>query len=203
MYINTNYLEERDITVEEMGILQVIKQNRIEDMSAFLEKIVTEDFVSVFSDLDFIEFINPKRKDDTKYMCMRTTSKSNTFLDVATTPCITVGDEKMANYLMDMYLTSIKNTAENKRTIGNKKKVIQYTAEFRQSMSLTLHEMYWLCDLFIDEVEYTLILERVFFDSNRHRYGRFLNHIEDSKLYQFFDARKEEVEAYWKIKIKE
>lgn len=203
MYININYLAERDITVEEMGILQVIKQNKIEDMSVFLESNLDKGFICVFSDLDFINFINPTAKFDSKYKCVRTTSKANTFLEMATTPCVTVGDERMANYLMDMYLNSSKNSTEHRRTIGNKKKVVQYTAEFRQVMSLTLHEMYWLCDLFIDEVEYTLILERIFFDASVHRYGRFLNHLEDSKLYQFFDTRKEEVEAYWKVKIKE
>lgn len=198
MYINTKYIYSKELTLLEFSMLQVIKQNRIEDMSDFLEWNLTQEMIDVFADRDYIDFVNPKKKSDTKYMCIRTTSKANELLEYATTPAIEEGDEKMAKYLMDMY-TKVDAT----RVIGNKKKVIQYTAEFRKATSLSLHEMYWLCDLFINEVKYTQVLEKIFFDANKHRYAKFINHLEDSKLYQFLEERRVEVESYWKEKIKE
>jgi hypothetical protein len=118
----------------------------------------------------------PTQSNVLKFIYDSSVPNSNVFPDVEE------GDERMANYLIDMYLGKADG-----RSIGNKKNVIKFTAQFRKMLSLSLYEMYWLCDLFISETKYTLVLEKIFFDSNKHRYGEFKNHLEDSKLYQFFE----------------
>ncbi len=60
--------------------------------------------------------------------------------------------------------------------------------------------MYWLCWMFLEEYEYTKVLEYIFFNSNKNRYGKFENNIEDSPLYQFYDENKARVEKLWKAK---
>jgi hypothetical protein len=197
MYINLNYLEEKNIKLGEFICLQIIKQNRNEDCSEYIEKFVNEKIRESLLEKDLIMVLKQKTDKDTFAKKVRITSKANDILNFGTTPDVEEGDERMANYLIDMYLGKADG-----RSIGNKKNVIKFTAQFRKMLSLSLYEMYWLCDLFISETKYTLVLEKIFFDSNKHRYGEFKNHLEDSKLYQFFEENKQQVLDYWKIKIK-
>jgi len=84
--------------------------------------------------------------------------------------------------------------------IGNKKKTRKYCAIFRKYLDLSLHQMYWLCTMFLEEYEYTRKLENIFMDSNKHRYGKFINNIDDSPLYQFYESNIDRVKYFWKIK---
>lgn len=194
MYINTIYLQEYGLRLIDVSLLTIIKQNKLEDLSVFIEDNITTSDVEFYQDKGLISFVKRGKSLSEK---IRITPKGTKFLEAVTTPDITLGDEKMANYLMEMYLSVDEN-----RIVGNKKSVVKHTAQFRQYCGLTLHQMYWLCDLFIQETKYTLKLENIFFEANKHRYGRFLDHIDDSKLYQFYNEKKEMVENYWKQKIK-
>jgi hypothetical protein len=182
----------------ELVSLQIIKQNRNEDNSEYIDKYIKESVRESLLNKELIMLLQQKSEKDTFSKKVRVTSKGNELLEFASTPDIEEGDEKMALYLIDMYLKK-----DEGRTIGNKKNVVMFTAQFRKVLNLSLYEMYWLCDLFISETKYTLVLEKIFFDSNKHRYGKFINHIEDSKLYQFYQDNMEQVKDYWKIKIKE
>ena len=75
-----------------------------------------------------------------------------------------------------------------------------YCAFFRQKLELSLHQMYWLCYLFLQEYEFTKRLEYIFFDSNKNRYGKFENNLEDSSLYQFYDENRERIIKILEIK---
>lgn len=193
MYINLKYLEECGLRLIDVSLLTVIKQNKLEDLWLFIQDNISEKDINFYEQKGLIHFI---KTGATIYHKIRITPKGTKFLDAVTTPDITLGDEKMANYLMEMYLSVDEN-----RVVGNKKNVVKHTAQFRQYCGLTLHQMYWLCDLFIQETKYTLKLENIFFEANKHRYGRFLDHIDDSKLYQFYNEKKEMVENYWEQKI--
>jgi hypothetical protein len=197
MYINLKYLEQRGVQLVEIVSLQIIKQNRNEDNSEYIDKYVNEKIRQVLLDKDLITVLKQKSDKDTFAKKVRVTSKGNELIEFASTPDVEDGDEKMTTYLIDMYLKK-----DEGRTVGNKKNVIMFTAQFRKVNNLSLYEMYWLCDLFIAETKYTLVLEKIFFDSNKHRYGKFINHVEDSKLYQFYQDNTEQVKDYWKIKIK-
>ena len=39
-------------------------------------------------------------------------------------------------------------------------------------------------------------------DSNKIRYGTFLNNVDESPLYQFWQKEEEQIRKYWKLKIK-
>jgi len=197
MYLNLKYLEQKGVQLVELVSLQIIKQNRNEDNAEYIDKYINDKIRQSLLDKELIMLLKQKSDKDTFSKKVRVTGKGNELIEFATTPDIEEGDEKMAGYLIEMYLKK-----DEGRTIGNKKNVIMFTAQFRKVLGLSLYEMYWLCDLFISETKYTQVLEKIFFDSNKHRYGKFINHIEDSKLYQFYQDKEEQVKDYWKIKIK-
>lgn len=193
-YYNIKLLKQKGLTPIEVTYLQLIKQNRTEDVS---ELLVDCDLDS-FEQRGLVTYIKGKPTDSSLNR-VRLSSKGKKWLTDIETPEVTEGDLKMAEYLMEMY---IKMSDDEERTIGNKKKVKMYCAVFRQKLQLTLHEMFWLCYLFVEEYEFTKVLEKVFIDSNKNRYGNFESNIEDSKLYQFYDNNKEKILDYWKQKIK-
>jgi len=199
-YINVEILKSFNLSLVDLGVLQLIKQNRTENMSMSLQYLLedTTDLVR-YEEEKLVEYINPKKKSDSVYKCVRITKKGSDILDSIATPEITLGDAQMLDYLINMYLAH----EDKERVVGNKKKVAMYIAIMRGKLNLTLHQFFYLCELFLSEQKFTKKLENIFFDSNKNRYGDFKNNMEDSPLYQFYDSRKLEVEQYWQQKIKE
>lgn len=198
MYINFEYLKQKGLTVSDVTILQIIKQLKIEpELEEDLAIVLTDDFMEKAFERDYITTIKGKKK-DSELSKLRLTSKGNKILDNIETPKVTEGDLKMYEHLCNFYLSH----EDEERVLGNQKKTKMYCAIFRNRLSLSLHEMYWLCWLFVQRYEYTKKLENIFFDSNKIRYGKFENHFEDSPLYQFYEENKQEVNYLWKQKIK-
>lgn len=199
MYINFDYLKQKGLTVSDVCTLQIIKQLKIEpERENDLATVLSDDFMEKMSESGYITSIKGK-KGDSELAKLRLTSKGSKLLDSIETPVITEGDEKMFEYLCQFYLSH----EDEERTIGNKKKTKMYCALFRKHLNLSLHQFYWLCWLFVQREKFTKRLEYIFFNSNKNRYGKFLNHLEDSLLYQFYDENKQEIEHLWKQKIKE
>lgn len=191
-YFNFEYAKAKGISPNQIICLQLIKQNRTEDVSEFIDVSHLE----YLQNKKLITYIKGTSK-QTELQKVRLTKKGNRLLEDIQIPEVTEGDLKMAEYLMKMYLAEDEN-----RIIGNKKKVKMYCAIFRKQMQFSLHEMYWLCWLFIDEYKFSKKLENVFFNADKNRYGDFKSNIEDSPLYQFFDENKEKVIEFWKKRIK-
>jgi len=207
MYINFRIAKKYGLAYEDIIVLQAIKQNRTEDMYDVLCELFIGDLARHYTSLGLIEHVKPKKKDHTLTHCVRLTEKARDILELVETPEIDPDDTIMFDHLCKIYLQqgcilAEQEGTENKRTIGNKKKTLLYICQFRKIVGLTLYEMYYLCELYVRESVYTLILERIFFDSNKNRYGKFKDNVEDSKLFQFYDQNKERVQEYWKLKIK-
>jgi hypothetical protein len=199
MYINVDILKSRHLSLYDVGILQVIKQNKFEDCSEYLDTIPSGLF-DTYLEWGLIEYIKPKTKADSKMKLVRLSKKGSTWLEDIATPEVTDGDLKMAEYLSFIYL-GLSDDPE--REVGNKKLVKLYCAQFRKIVGLTLHEMYWLCYHYISNLTYTKKLENIFFVKKDNPFGKFKDNIEASRLYQYYDQNKEEIEEYWKINIKE
>lgn len=198
MYINYEIMTSKHLTLYELGILQLIKQNRIEFLSKEIEfEVKDTDIMEKLSNIGYIESIKGK-KGQSIFELVRTTKKANDLLEDVTTPNISEGDLQMRDYLIKMYLES----DDDERSIGNKKKIVMYISIMRNELNLTLHQFFYLCEYFLAEYPYTKLLEYIFFNSNKNRYGKFQNNLEDSPLYQFYDKRRQEVENYWNTKIK-
>lgn len=188
----------KHLTLHELNVLQLIKQNKIVPLSEEIKfEVTSTDIMDKFSNIGYIECIKG-RKEQSIFELIRTTKKANDALEDIGTPNITDGDLRMRDYLINMYLDS--DDAE--RSIGNKKKIAMYISIMRNELNLTLHQFFYLCEYFLAEYPYTKVLEYLFFNSNKNRYGKFQNNLEDSPLFQFYDTKKEEVENYWNLKIK-
>lgn len=198
MYINLDILRSRNLSLHDAAILQVIKQNKVEDCSGYLEGI-SQTVIDNYFEWGLIEFIKPKRKDDSKMKLIRLSKKGTTWLEDITTPETTDGDIKMAEYLFDMYLSM---SDDEDREIGNKKLVKLYCAQFRKLLGLDLHQMYWLSYHYVSNLVYTKKLENIFFVKKDNPYGKFKDNIESSRLYQYYDQNKKEIEEFWKLNIK-
>lgn len=199
VYLNVEILKNSELGFGEVTIMKVISQNASEDNSEIIKEQVSEEYLKELFERGLVTFIKPKRKNQDKYELVRASKKAKDILNLIRIPDIEEGDIKMFDYLCQKYL----NHEDEDRTIGNKKKTLQYCAIFRKYNNLTLHQMYYLCMYFLDEYKFTKILERIFFDSNRNRYGRFENNVEDSPLYQYLDENREKMQGIWEKNIKE
>lgn len=195
-YLNTEYIHSKKMTLYDVVILQLIKQNKIEDQGQNIALYLQDGQLEKLREGGFLTEVKQKKKDDNDFRRLRTTKKANDFLDNTGTPEITEGDVYMFNYLCEMYLSH----EDTDRVIGNKKKVKMYCAIFRNTVNLTLHQMYWLCYMFLEEYHWTKKLENIFFDSNKNRYGTFKNNIDDSPLYQFLEENRDRVQRLWEQK---
>ncbi len=199
MYINVEILSAKNLTLYNLGVLQLIKQNRTEDLSEMIRisvegTLILEQFLSE----GYIEYVKPKKKSDNVYMCVRTSKKGTEALDLIGTPDITDGDFQLYQYLCEMYMNE-----DTTRTLGNRKAGLIYSSQFRQIMGFTLHEAYYLYEMFINNVTFTKVLEYIFFSKKENPYGKFKDNLETSKLFQFWQDNEFEIREYWQQKIKE
>lgn len=197
-YINYEILTSKNLSLYELPILQLIKQNKTEDLSNEI-KFQVEDtqFIEKWLNIGYIEVIKGK-KCQTEYQKLRTTKLGNEALDLIYTPIISDVDIQMYNYLSTMYLGE-----DSSRILGNRKAGLKYCAEFRQIMGFTPHEMYWLCEMFVANTTYTKVLEYIFFEKKHYPYGKFKDNLDGSKIFQFWMDNEYEIREYWKQKIKD
>lgn len=193
-YINYEIAKSRNLSLLDLQILQLAKQMRIEDVSDVLSEY--SENVNTLLDLGYLESIKG-RKGDSEFQKIRATKLGTETLDLISTPLITDGDINMYNYLVSMYLEE-----DATRTLGNRKAGLRYCAEFRQIMGFTLHEMYYLCELFVANMQFTKVLEFIFFSKKENPYGKFKDNIESSKIYNFWMDNEYEIREYWSQKIK-
>lgn len=198
MYLNTRLIHDKGYTMPEVCYMQLLKQNRSEDLEKELAIYFQDEFLEKFTEEGIMSTVKKKRKSDSDFSTYRLSKKGDELLKDFQTPEITKGDLDMFDYLCTMYL---KNEDEE-RTIGNKKKTKMYCSIFRARLSLDLYEMYWLCFLFLRDYKFTKKLEYIFFDSNKNRYGTFEGNFEDSPLYQYYDENRENIEKFWEEKEK-
>lgn len=174
----------KTLTLYELGVLQLIRQNKIEDLSNEIQFEASEDILSKFSTLGYIEYVKPKKKSDNVYKCVRTTSKGNAVLEDIETPEINEDDLKIFNWLEQIYLDAGKE-------IGNKKKTKMFIANFRVQSGIDKNSLAYLCQEFTNDesqYEWSQRLEYLFFKGASVFSVKF--DINQSRLYQYYDRNK-------------
>ena len=193
-YINVELLKSRNLSLLDLQILQLAKQMRIEDVSDVLSEYSLN--VNSLLGVGYLESIKGK-KGDNEFQKIRTTKLGTETLDLISTPLVTDTDIQMYNYLCTMYLEE-----DATRTLGNRKAGLRYCAEYRQIMGFTPHEMYYLCEMFVNNVTFTKVLEFIFFSKKENPYGKFKDNLDSSKLHNFWLDNEYEIREYWAKKIK-
>lgn len=188
MYINFN-LYPSFLQSQDLFFLCAVKQVNT-------EITIPEDTLQRFSDNNLIMWIKGKPKEEQR-LKIRLSEVGKKLLENLETPDQTEGDLAMYEYLKNTYLSN-----GDDRSIGNEKLTKIYCAQFRQILGLNLHQMYWLCMLFVERVEFTRVLENIFFVKKDNPYGKFKDNVDSSKLYIFYNENKKEVEQFWAQKIK-
>src|SRR6187402_2132957 len=154
-YINYEILSSKNLSLHELSILQLIKQNRIEPLSEQIKFEVSDtQIIEKFSNLGYIEWIKGK-KGQSDFELIRATKKGVEILEDVGTPEATEAVLKMRDYLIEMYL----NHEDEERVIGNKKTISIYISIMLNHLNLTLHEFYYLCELFLEHHKFTKKLE--------------------------------------------
>lgn len=185
MYINFGMLDARGLTAQNLILLQMCKQNKFEDLSGFIEKRFDELDFLLLEERELIEYIKPKKKDDTKYQLARISKKGNELLSDLETPEITEEDLTVWNWLSESYKKAGKQ-------VGNSKKGKLWLAQFRVESGITRNHLVKLCSEFLyDEKcqEYSFRLDYVFFRPANVFTTRF--DINESKLWQYYLSREE------------
>jgi hypothetical protein len=177
--------------------LLAAKTNKTEDNSGIIEYYF-KDVLSKFKETNLITFVKAKNKSENEYNTVRLSSVGNDWVDDFTMPEVTEGDLQMFNYLKNIYLSH----EDKERVVGNSKKIKIYCAVLRNHLDMTLHEFYFFIELYLSEAIFTKKLENLFLDSNKVRYGSFINNISESPLYQFWELKENEIRSYWSKKIK-
>lgn len=194
MYINLNILESRKLSLLDVQILQLAKQARIGDVSEVLSQ--HSEVVNTLLTSGFLDAIMGK-KEESEFQKIRISKDGAEILDLISTPIVTDGDVQMYQYLCNMYLEE-----DATRSLGNRKAGLKYCSEFRQIMGFTLHEMYWLCYSFVQNVTFTKVLEYIFFEKKHFPYSKFKDNLDSSKIYQFWCDNEYEIRELWTQKIK-
>ena len=195
-YINTKILKQKNLNLTQVALLQILHQNRTEDMSELLESYNGD--LDVLKDKGFIDEVKAKNKQESVYKRLRLSKTGKSVLDAVEIPEVLEEHIKMRDYLISIYL----NHEDTERVVGNKKLIATYISVLQKYLGISIYQFYYLCEFFLSEHIYTKKLENIFMDRNKIRYGEFKNHIEDSAIFQFYEQRKNEVEYYWSKKIK-
>lgn len=185
MYINFEMLSSRGLTINNLVLLQMCKQNKFEDLSTYIENIFGDLDFQFLEERELIEYVKPKKKDNTKYQLARISKKGNELLSDLETPEITEEDLTVWAWLADAYKKAGKQ-------IGNIKKGKLWLAEFRVQSGITRNHLVKLCNEFLyDEKcqEYSFRLDYVFFRPTNVFTTRF--DLNESKLWQYYLSREE------------
>lgn len=200
-YINIKLLKERGLDNLDYLLLLLLKQNSTEDLSDSIEGLA--DRLPKLNEYKLMTHIKPKSKKQNYLALCRLSEKGKKWLEDFNTPNITDKDVKMYDFLCQMYLSKNSELEDKeKRTIGNSKLCLMYCSQFRNIVGLNYHEMYYLCDSFLREYEYTKVLEYIFFKRKDNPYGKFASNINDSKLYQYYVENKDYLNKVFNDKIK-
>lgn len=189
MYINLEILESKCLSLLDIGLLQVIRQNKSEDCSDYLRRCSLsggQEYFDRFVTADLVEFTKPKKKSDDQFVCIRLSKKGIAWLEEIETPEITEDDLKIYTWLEGIYMNSGKE-------IGNKKKTKMFIAQFRVNSSISKNSLAFLCKTFIEDpnqFEYSKRLEYLFFKPANLFSVKF--DIEGSRLYQYYLKHKTE-----------
>lgn len=189
MYINLEILESKCLSLLDIGLLQVIRQNKSEDCSDYLRRCSLsggQEYFDRFVTAELVEFIKPKKKSDDQFVCIRLSKKGTTWLEEIETPEITEDDLKIYSWLEGIYTNSGKE-------VGNKKKTKMFIAQFRANSSISKNSLAFLCKAFMEDpsqFEYSKRLEYLFFKPANVFSTKF--DIDASRLYQYYLKHKEE-----------
>ena len=182
MYINTEYLESKSISLIDICILQLAKQQRSENQEAYLEKY--EKDVEYLEKSGLLKTIKGKKK-DSKMSKIRISKAGEEVLTNVEIPEANEDDITLFNWLKTKYLDMGKK-------LGNQKKTKIYIALFRAHSGIERNKLAFLMSTFLDDernMEYNMVLEYALYKPQNAYNTKF--NLEESRLYQYYLTHEE------------
>lgn len=183
MYINFDVLEHKNLSIDDLMLLQIAKQSKTEDLSRHISKYPW-DRVEFLLSIGYLTEIKGSKKSP-RHSKIRLSKKGNTTLNDIETPEVSPEDIILFDWISKVYIDLGKE-------IGNKKKTKMYIALFRVNSGIEKNCLATLIEHFVndeDNMEYNFKLEYAFFKPTNVFQVKF--DIEQSRLYRYYLKRKD------------
>lgn len=188
MYINFEILKTKAISLSDLMLLQVAKQNKYEDLSHIIKHTFSSNDLDNLVNLGLLELIKGSKNDSLESR-IRISKKGSSILDDIETPEVLQEDIMLFDWISDVYLSLGKE-------IGNKKKTKMYIALFRTESGIEKNHLATLLEKFVKDesnMEYNFRLEYAFFKPTNVYQTRF--DINQSRLYSYYLKNKRQFDS--------
>lgn len=193
MYINSKLLRSRGLFLNDLIVLQLIKQNKNEDRSEDIRELLHEELKMRFLSYGLIDFVKAKNKSQDFSHTVRTTTKGNVWLeDITNTVKVEEQDIIIFDWLKRHYDSLGKD-------IGSETKCKNNIAWFRTESGIEKNNLIVLCQAFTGDesrMEYSHILEYIFYKPTNH--FQTTKKLEDSKLWLYYEKRRDYFDQLFK-----
>lgn len=185
MYINTKILKQYNLNLQQVSLLQILHQNRTEDMSELLESYNGD--LDVLNEKGFLNEVKARNKKESVYKRLRLSKKGSELLEDLGTPEVLEEDKKVFEWLKNYYLKADKE-------IGNGAKTQRHIRDFRTKSGIQKNNLITLVLEFLKEnEEKSKKLEYIWYYPKTAFATRF--DLEESWLWNFYQKNKERLDA--------
>lgn len=183
MYINTKLLEKYNLNLVQHSVLCILRQNKFEDQSIYLESY--NGILDELAALNLVEEVKAKNKTESVWKRLRITKKGSEILENISTAEIDEDSLTIFEWVKSVYLREGKE-------LGNVKKCKQYIAQFSRESGITKNSLAFLIQSFLSdekEFEYSQRLEYLFFKGASVFSVKF--DINQSRLFQYYQKNQQ------------
>lgn len=199
MVINKEYLMKKGLSPYDLLVLALIYQNATEDMHEDILLYMEDENLKRYQALDLITTVKAKRKSDHDFVRLRLSKKGKEVYKNAQIADYTEQDENLLKALSELYLSVDK-------PVGNDVKVKGMISWFRTETQYSRKMIYLAIKIYLqklvdqDKVKYIPTLENLFWKGKSVFSAKW--NLGDSKIYQFIQENKQELNAYTTSKTK-
>ena len=177
-YINTKILKQHNLNLQQVSLLQILHQNKTEDMSELLESYNGD--LDVLNEKGLLSEVKAKSKQEIVYKRLRLSKKGSELLNNLSIVDIDEDSLKIYDWIAEIYKQSGKE-------LGNQKKTKQFIAQFSKESGIHRNSLAFLIQSFVNDetqFEWSKVLQYLFFKGDSVFSVRFDLH--SSKLYQYY-----------------
>lgn len=176
------FLKGKELSLKDVFLLQLARQQKFEDHSGDLEPYSIE--LELLMDAGYLKKVKGKKK-DLEVAKYRITKEGDTLLSNIETPDITEEDLVLFEWIKGVY-------KEMGKELGNQKKTKMYIAMFRTQSGIDKNKLARLMSTFVSDemnMEFNNILEYAFCKPKNVYSTKFV--LEDSRLYRYYVKHKD------------
>lgn len=183
-YFNTKLAKSRELHPIDIYILQIIHQNRTDDMSEDLILLMDDDSLKRLNAFGLMEMIKGTKKMN-EFQRLRLTKKGKKWLSDFQTYDIVENDIKLFDTLKQIYVDADKE-------VGSEKKTKELIAWFRNETQFTHREIWFLAKDYVlddEKMKYSHVLQYVFWKKENNFQTK--PNLSLSKLWIYYEGKKD------------